>query len=109
MPLRALLDTGAQMCLISESVANRLLQDGNASMKYTDRNERFVMADGSVSSLPVILIHEMRIGSHVVRNVRAAVTAAGGMIVAFPVVNDIAPFTIDTRAGELIFHTTANS
>ena len=58
--------------------------------------------------MPVILIYEVRIGRHLIRNVRAGVSA-DQILLAFPVVNGIAPFTIDTRAGELVFHTAANS
>ena len=54
--------------------------------------------------LHMVLIRELRIGRHVVRNVRSGVSETGGIILAFPVVNGIAPFTIDTRVGELIFH-----
>ena len=63
------------------------------------------LADGSTRKVPVLLIRELQIGEHVVRNVRASVRSGDDILLAFPVVNGIAPFTIDTRIGELIFHT----
>ena len=105
-PVRMLLDTGATTCLISEAIAARIVRDGYGVWQG---DGRFKMADGTVRTLPVLLIREVRIGRHTVRNVRASVSSTDEMILAFPVVNDIAPFTIDTRARELIFHTSSNS
>jgi predicted aspartyl protease len=100
--LRMLLDTGATTCLVPEGIATRIVRDG-----YGIRQEpaRFKMADGTIRVMPTLLIREMQIGRHTVRNVRAGVTSTGEMLLAFPVVNAIAPFTIDTRARLLIFHT----
>ena len=100
-PLRMLLDTGATTCLISEAIAARLVADGHAVWQ---ENSRFKMADGTVRNMPMVLIREMRLGRHTIRNVPAGVSGTDGIILAFPVVNGIAPFTIDTRAGELVFH-----
>ena len=99
-PLRMLLDTGATTCLISEAIAARIVRDG-----YGVRQEagRFKMADGTIRTLPTLLIREVRIGRHTIRNVPAGVSSTGEMLLAFPVVNAIAPFTIDTRARVLIF------
>jgi predicted aspartyl protease len=100
-PLRMLLDTGATTCLISEAIAARIVRDG-----YGVRQEagRFKMADGTIRTLPTLLIREVQIGRHTIRSVPAGVSSTGEMILAFPVVNAIAPFTIDTRASVLIFH-----
>jgi predicted aspartyl protease len=105
-PLRMLLDTGATTCLVSEAIAARIVRDG-----YGVRQEavRFKMADGTIRILPTLLIREVQIGRHTVRNVWAGVSSTGEMLLAFPVVNAIAPFTIDTRARLLIFHTSSDS
>jgi predicted aspartyl protease len=99
-PLRMLLDTGATTSLISEAIAARIVRDG-----YGVRQEagRFKMADGTIRTLPTILIREVKIGRHTILNVPAGVSSTGDVILAFPVVNAIAPFTIDTRARALIF------
>jgi predicted aspartyl protease len=98
--LRMLLDTGATTCLISEAIAARLVRDGYGVRQETGR---FKMADGMIRTLPVLIISEVRIGRHTIRNVPAGVSSRGDVILAFPVVNAIAPFTIDTRARVLIF------
>jgi predicted aspartyl protease len=105
-PLRMLLDTGATTCLISEAIAARIVREA-----YGVRQEarRFKMADGTIRTLPTVLIREVQIGRHTVQNVWAGVSSTGEMLLAFPVVNAIAPFTIDTRARLLIFHTSSNS
>jgi predicted aspartyl protease len=99
-PLRMLLDTGATTCLISEAIAARIVRDG-----YGVRQEagRFKMADGTIRTLPTLLIREVKIGRHTILNVPAGISSTGDVILAFPVVNAIAPFTIDTRARVLIF------
>lgn len=104
-PLRMLLDTGATTCLVSEVIAARIVRDG-----YGVRKEavRFKMADGTIRTLPTLLIKEVQIGRHTVRNVWAGISSTGETLLAFPVVNAIAPFTIDTRARLLIFHTSSN-
>ena len=61
------------------------------------------MADGSSHTVQVLLIYEVKIGRHIVRNVRAGISDY--MLLAFPILNGIAPFTIDTRTKELVFHT----
>jgi predicted aspartyl protease len=105
-PLRMLLDTGATTCLISEAIAAGIVRHG-----YGVRQEagRFKMADGTIRTLPTLLIREVRIGRHTIGSVLAGASSTGEMLLAFPVVNAIAPFTIDTRARLLIFHTSSNS
>jgi hypothetical protein len=105
-PLRMLLDTGATTCLISDDIAAKIVRDG---FGVWQGDGRFRMADDRIRTLPVLLIKEARIGRHTVRTVRAGVSSTGEMLLAFPVVNAIAPFTIDTRAKALIFHTASNS
>src|SRR5260370_28450979 len=57
-PLRMLLDTGATTCLVSEAIAARIVRDG-----YGVRQEtiRFTMADGTIRTLPSLLISEVQI------------------------------------------------
>ena len=44
----------------------------------------------------MVLSGELRIGRHVVRNVRSGVSGMDEIILAFPVVNGIASITVDT-------------
>jgi predicted aspartyl protease len=105
-PLRMLFDTGATTCLISEAIAARIVRDGYGVRQGAGS---FKMADGTIRTLPTLLIREVRIGRHTISSVPAGVSSTGETILAFPVVNAIAPFTIDTRARLLIFHTSSNS
>jgi clan AA aspartic protease (TIGR02281 family) len=99
-----ILDTGANSSVVTEAVANVLVRNGHA--RWTGE-EQFSMADGSVRTAQTILISEVRIGSHVVRNIRAAVTSnRTDMLLGFSVLKAIGRFTIDTSTNELIFETT---
>jgi predicted aspartyl protease len=70
--LRMLLDTGAVICLIPKDIATRLVKDGAAR----DGGTAYVtLANGTSSTMPIIVIHEIRIGWHVVRDVKASVAA----------------------------------
>ena len=48
------------------------------------------------------------IGRHVARNVRVGVSSSEGSLLSFSLLDNIAPFTINTRSRELVFHTEAN-
>ena len=101
MPLRMLVDTGANSSQIPPSFASMLIRNGNAVVVGT---APITYANGSKSTEQVLRVRELRIGSHVVRDVLVTVSD-GSPLVGFPVIDGIAPFTIDTRAGELVWHT----
>lgn len=102
MPLRMLIDTGASSSTVPLSFARMLVASGQAVV-LGDMHIKY--ADGRVGSQKAIRINELQIGNHIVRNVLASVSD-GPPLLSFPAINSIAPFTIDTRAGELIWHTT---
>jgi clan AA aspartic protease (TIGR02281 family) len=96
-----MLDTGASTSAITDEVANALVRDGQARWLGT---RTFKMADGSMTEALALVINEVRIGSHVVRDVEASVVPNGTMmLLGFPVVNQIGPFMINTRTRELVF------
>jgi len=99
-PVRMLLDTGATMMQISTDLANRIVQQHQGSW---GKAVKMSLADGSVVNQPTINIEEVRIGSHIIHNIPSAYTDGGDMIMAFPVVDSIAPFKIDTRNRKLVF------
>jgi len=88
-----LLDTGSDVTSVTEAVAGNILRSGDGRMLEPSK---FEMADGSEKVQPVMLIYEMRVGSHVVKDVMASVSNST-MLLGFHVVNGIGPFTIDTR------------
>ena len=99
------LDTGATMSLIPDVVAAYIVRNGNGAWQEP---VRFRLADGTIWEAKVVLINEVRIGRHVARNVRVGVSSSEGSLLSFSLLDDIAPFTINTRNRELVFHTEAN-
>jgi len=99
-----LLDTGATNSVVTGAVADLLVRSGHARWAG---EEQYSLADGSVTTVQAIVINEVRVGSHVVRNVKASVTPnRTDMLLGFSVLKAIGPFMIDTRTNELIFVTT---
>jgi hypothetical protein len=101
-PVRMMLDTGATTALIPTDLAKRIVDSGNGTWQG---QSRFRMADGSIRLANVLNIRDVRIGSHVLHDVRAGVADGDDMLLDFPTVNRIGPFTIDTRNRELVFNT----
>jgi hypothetical protein len=100
-PVRMMLDTGANLSKISDALAVKIVRDGNGTWQDPIKVN---LADGSTRPMTILLVKSVMIGSHTIRDVRVGVTSSGDMLLSFPLVNDIAPFTINTRAGELEWH-----
>jgi gag-polyprotein putative aspartyl protease len=95
-------DTGATEMTVSDNVAQALLAKGEAE---TTDDEQAILADGSKITSKRVIIHEVKIGMHVLRNVDAAIVPNdAGMLLPFPVLNAIGIVTIDTAANKLIFN-----
>jgi hypothetical protein len=101
-PLRMTLDTGATVMLVTHAIADKIVADGQGNR---GRMMEFKLADGSSIKARSIVIGEVRIGNHVVHNVEAGVADSDDMLMSFPVLDAIAPFTIDTRNNRLVFDT----
>jgi Aspartyl protease len=95
-----ILDTGATTSVVTNKVAEYLVSKGQA--RWAGRDD-YMLADGSVKTVQTIVIFEIRIGKHVVRNATAGVTDS--MLLGFSVLRSIGPFMIDTRNNELVFVT----
>ena len=99
------LDTGATETAITDELASALIRDGHGRWLG---ERKYRMADGIVTSAQTLVINEVRLGAHVIRNVEASVIPNGTpMLLGFPVVDQIGPFLVNTRTRELIFETTA--
>ena len=85
---------------ISTDLAKRIVEQRQGSW---GRDMIMSMADGSTTKVPSINIEEVRIGSHTLHNLSASVSDSGELIMAFPVVNSIGTFKIDTRNRKLVF------
>jgi clan AA aspartic protease (TIGR02281 family) len=96
-----LIDTGATSVLVNPTLAETLVNSGEADWGAPTTTE---IADGSSVSERTITIHQMRIGRHVLSNVSAWVNAKETMmLLGFPVLNQMGRFTIDTTNNLLIF------
>jgi hypothetical protein len=100
--LLMLFDTGATLSQIPTGMANRLLALGRARPNPTPVNVK--LANGSFHTARSITIDTLVLGDHILRDVVALVSDSGDPLLAFPVVDGIGPFTVDSRAGQLIFH-----
>jgi uncharacterized protein YraI len=101
MTQRMLIDTGATNLSLPRSVANDLLQRGEATL---DDAGRVTIADGSMLAITRIRVGTLRIGDRVLHNIDAGVLPDGSEpLLSFPVLNQAGKFTIDTTAGQLIF------
>ena len=99
--LTMLLDTGADSLVITGSTADGLVRDGHARWAGMDS---FSMADGTVRDIQTVTVFEVKVGNHVVRNVKAGVLATGThMLLGMSVLQAIGPFLLDTRNQQLVF------
>jgi hypothetical protein len=94
--IRLTLDTGSDVTVITMDVARSILRAGHGQLIG---DGRFTMADGHVTTQPMMLVDFMVVGEHILKNVR--VTISDMMLLGFHEVNGIGPFTINTRTHKL--------
>jgi len=95
------IDTGASTMLVTQSMAERLLSAGEAD---PGPEATYTMADGRRTNARQIIIHEVRLGSHILANVTAGVGSdSAAALLPFSVLNRVGRFTIDTTDNKLIF------
>jgi hypothetical protein len=100
-PVMMQIDTGASEMTVSQNVAQAMLAKGEAE---TTDDEQVSLADGSKITSKRVIIHDVRVGTHVLHNVPAGIVPNNaGMLLPFPVLNAIGIVTIDTAANKLIF------
>jgi clan AA aspartic protease (TIGR02281 family) len=96
-----LLDTGATVMSLNESVADSLVAKGEAERTV---DTTMTMADGHHATVHQIIVHDIKIGAHTLHNVRATITPENAeMLLPFPVLNQLGRFTIDSANNKLIF------
>jgi hypothetical protein len=100
--LRMTIDTGASIMSVPSYVAQRLVENGEADW---GPDAEIGMADGRGVTSSTIVIHNVRLGNHSLRNIEAVITeSADAMsLLPFGVLNMVGKFTIDSAAGELVF------
>lgn len=100
-PVMMEIDTGATDMEITESVAGTLLSRGEADAAP---EATYTMADGHTTIARRVVIHEVRIGWHVLHNVVAGVGPDNAStLLPFSVLDQVGRFTIDTTNNKLIF------
>lgn len=94
-----ILDTGAEISSIPTTLADSLIQSGEANELQP---RRMGMADGSSHMERIVNVHKISIGSHVRTNVSMSVSD-GMTLLGLPVLKAIGKFTIDSTNNRLIF------
>jgi len=72
------LDTGASLVVLPADVFRTLIRTGTVTRADFIGTGTAVLADGSRHDSEEYVLHEMRVGDHVVRNVTASVVSVGG-------------------------------
>jgi hypothetical protein len=96
-----LIDTGASIASVNQSVANALLANGEAE----DVGQGTVgLAGGTHEDRHYIVIHRLSLGTHVATEVRAVINPVDDdMLLSLPALNQMGKFTIDTPNNQLVF------
>jgi clan AA aspartic protease (TIGR02281 family) len=103
MSLAFVLDSGASDVAIPAGVADRLLRSGTVTQKDFVGTSTYMLADGSMLPSARFILHTVRIGNHVVRDVVASVGPAGGtLLLGQSFLSKLPSWTIDNAHHALI-------
>jgi hypothetical protein len=102
LPVPMLVDTGCTYMTVTENIADQLLASGQARRGEDGQS---TMADGSTRTQASIIINNMTVGGHVLRNVWAGVSPNGAeMLLGFKVLNMVSgKFAININSSTLDF------
>src|ERR1700733_838632 len=99
-PARVLVDTGASILNIKESLGNALIASGEATVLRTIDS---TIADGSIVTERMINISQITIGGHTLYNIKATVGPENAMmLLGMEILNRFSKFSIDTGHNRLI-------
>ena len=96
------LETGANDLAISADVALTLVRAGALRRGHLIGQNSYRMANGSDEVGDVVLLREVRVGDHVVRNVRASITPALGDPLLGQSFLSFGAMTVDYNRGALV-------
>ena len=103
VPHNMQLDTGAGSSTVTLPVAEVLVARRQATVM--PGFFRYGMADGHVSEHQKIIVHTVRIGRHVLHDVRMAVTDDGAnLLLGLPELSAIGNFTVDQSRSQIRFN-----
>jgi hypothetical protein len=101
-PVDMLVDTGATISAVNETLADELIASGEAT--DANRPSEVVMADNRVVTVRNIWLKSLQVGTHTRVHVLVSVNPAGAAnLIGLPVLNAIGRMTIDSSNHRLIF------
>jgi gag-polyprotein putative aspartyl protease len=99
-PARVIVDTGASILNIKESLGDALIASGEATVLKTIDS---TIADGSTVTEQLINISQITIGGHTLYNIKATVGPENAMmLLGMEILNRFSKFSIDTGHNQLI-------
>jgi predicted aspartyl protease len=95
------LDTGANLCTITDKLADELIASGEA---HEVEASEYKLADGSVHMGRNVVVNSLALGAHRRHGVMMSVTPDSSMLLGLPVLNAVSggKFTIDTTNSQLV-------
>ena len=102
-PVNFVLDTGASIVRIPEETAATLFRAGLLTSADVRGHTTTVNADGETRSAPIVLLHEIDVGGHIVRDVRALISPKGSAaLLGQSFLQSFGSYTIDNRRSVLV-------
>jgi hypothetical protein len=103
MPVTMVVDTGAIGMTVTETVANWLVSNGQAT---NAPSEKKILADGAEKEFKAIDINTLNVAGHEVHKVRAGITPDGvAMLLGLPILAQLAPkVAFDFANATLLFN-----
>lgn len=103
LTLPFILDTGAAEVSIPADVVMTLVRTGTLSTEDFLEGKNYVLADGAKVRSPRFMIHQMKLGNRVIRNIPASVSdVEGQLLVGQNLLEKFGTYTLDHRRQVLI-------
>jgi predicted aspartyl protease len=97
LKINFIFDSGASDCSISSDVALTLIKTGTVKQSDFIGSHRYQFADGSIAISKVFILHEVKIGTKTLRNIRTSISDSNDapMLLGQSVLKQFGKFTID--------------
>lgn len=110
MNLMFILDTGAADMSIPHEVVYSLMRTGTLKEEDFISSKVYILADGTRVKSPRIIIHKVKIGNRVLRNIPATVSESGGpLLLGQSLLEKIGSYTFDSNRQVLVLHSDTGS
>lgn len=105
MTLMFILDTGAADMSLPEEILISLMRSGTLSQEDFLPGKTYILADGNRVRSPRVLIHKVKIGNRVLRNVPATISEAGSpLLLGQSLLEKVGSYTFDSNRQRLVLH-----